>query len=111
MENNDPYEELEIYLKQINVSKQTIDLPLLHAHRQKKFLSLFHHRFFLLPIDRLFWSDCESKSQAAHNAKDATQSIAKQKLISATEWIQFHSWSDAANFFMAFLLRFFHFLF
>lgn len=45
MENNDPYEELEIYLKQINVSVHTIAEPFafglfVHQKWKKKFLSL-----------------------------------------------------------------------
>lgn len=54
MENNDPYAELEIYLKQINVSKHTIDLTWLDlaAHHERR--NFFFHFSSLQSIDRLF---------------------------------------------------------
>jgi hypothetical protein len=63
MENNDPYEELEIYLKQINVSTHTrllLDCPskepskkLLRGERRNFSFFVFFLIAFM-PIDRLF---------------------------------------------------------
>lgn len=91
MENNDPYEELEIYLKQINVSIHTIvgiAFLLLPIKREEISFSFFSFPHFCVVVFFLHanWSPFLPIAKTHNNA-------AVQKLISATEWIQFHSWS------------------
>lgn len=69
MENNDPYEELEIYLKQINVS--TTQLTACPSKTQQKaeeisFISISFSRAFSSPIDRLF---CQSQKHIIMHKK------------------------------------------
>jgi hypothetical protein len=82
MENNDPYEELEIYLKQINVSIHTIvgiAFLLLPIKREEISFSFFSFPHFCVVV---FFPSCQL---IAFFVAKTHNNAAVQKLISATE--------------------------
>lgn len=91
--NNDPYEELEIYLKQINVSIHTIAevffISLLPIKREEISFPSFLFLTFVSLVCCVFyanWSPFLPIAKTHNNASSGAKS-------DFCYWIQFHSWS------------------